>query len=131
MKRYGCIMILGLFAIHALAQGTPNNSAKPAEDTILRAKLSETVDVERAKVGDPVQAQILGSVAANGGIKRPRAPLTLVGHITEIQVRAKDQQESRLGLSFDKVLVSGGKELPVSAVIERLEVTEAPPIQPR
>jgi hypothetical protein len=53
----------------------------------------------------------------------------LVGHISSVQRRTDNQQESRLVIVFDKARLKDGSEIPFSAVITRV-IPPAPP-EPR
>lgn len=75
--------------------------------SILYAELSRTVDAKKAKVGDPVSALLVADVVSRGKIV-VRRDSKLLGHITEVQARTKENPESRLGIVFDKVTTKEG-----------------------
>lgn len=127
-------LILGLCALTAIAQDKPTQSSELPAGSMLRVMLSEPVDVESCKIGDQVRANVLGLVEGSK-IKGPRYPLTLLGHITEVQSRAAGQGESRLGIAFDKLSINSlagkARELNVSAVINRVVTVKIPPPRER
>jgi hypothetical protein len=122
MKRLCLIAVLGLFAACGLAQNTPESPELP-KGSVLRVTISDPVEVRNSKVGDPVRVSVLGLVA-RGGLKRPKQPLTLVGHITDARPRTEDEPNSTLGIAFDKIVIGNlpgeTRELPVGAVITRV-----------
>jgi hypothetical protein len=92
----------------ALSTGMENGS-------ILYAELIKTLDAKKAKVGDPVAAQLLADVVAHGKIV-VRRDSKLLGHVTEVQARSKESPESRLGIVFDRVIVKG-QEVPFRSTL--------------
>ena len=124
MKRFfTATVIAGLgFASFAIAlPQTTGSSTGPAmsgmeDGSILYAELSKTVDAKKAKVGDPVTAQLLADVVARGKIV-VRRDSKLIGHVTEAQPRSKENPESRLGIAFDKIIVKGGQEVSIRSTL--------------
>lgn len=123
MSRFCLVLILGLLNVIGIAQNQPGQAAELPVGSVLRLILPQPLNIEEAKVGDPVRITVAGLVAG-GSMKRPRQPLTLVGHITEVQLRTDKQPESRLGITFDKIrvetLTENAREIPVSAIIKRV-----------
>jgi hypothetical protein len=131
MRRLRFIFALNLFSLIAMAQDKPADPSQLPKGSVLRVVLSGPIEVENSKVGDPVRTSVLGLVE-NHGIKRPLLPSTLVGHITEVQVRTRAAPQSRLGIKFDKMLVASltgeTRELIVSAVIKRVVTIQTGPV---
>lgn len=88
-------------------------------DTDLVAELSHSLAAKKAKVGDLVKANLAQDVIVHGKIAVPRGS-KLVGRVTEAKALTKIDQESRLGLIFDKVVFKNGQEISVQAVIRAL-----------
>jgi hypothetical protein len=130
MSRFCFMLVLCLATVSTIAQNKPGESSELPKDSVLRAALSPSgsLDAEHSKIGDPIRLNVLGLVAG-GKVKRPRQPLTLVGHIAEVGIRTPNQPESRLGIAFDKILIgslTGERELTVSAVIQRVMTVKEP-----
>jgi hypothetical protein len=99
-------VLLGFGCIASAFQGAPT-SVRLEKGSILYAELSRTIDAKKAKVGDPVNAVLVADVLSHGKIV-VRRDSKLVGHITEVRPRTKENPESRLGIVFDKVTTKGG-----------------------
>lgn len=91
--------------------GPAGSSAAIEDGSILYAELSKTVDAKKAKIGDPVIALLLADVLSHGKIVA-HYDSKLMGHVTEVQSRSKENPESRLGIAFDKIILKGGQEVP-------------------
>jgi hypothetical protein len=113
--------LLGLSgAAYALQAAQTAGTPGGLEDgSILYAELSKTVDAKKAKAGDPVTAVLLANVLSHGKIVA-RRDSKLVGHVTEAQPHSKDNPESRLGMVFEKVILKGGQEIPITSVLMAL-----------
>jgi hypothetical protein len=83
--------------------------------TSLDAQLQKTVDVNNARVGDQVVLKVSKSIKQNGEVVIPKGT-QLIGRVTEVQRRTKENSMSRLGMVFDQIQ---GKDLaaPFSASI--------------
>jgi hypothetical protein len=101
-----------------------NAGSSLSSGTVLQAELSKSVDAKKAKPGDEVTAKLTQDVKSDGKIVLHRGS-KLVGHITQAQAKSKENEESRLGVVFDKAIVKGGQEMSFNGVIQAL----APPVQ--
>jgi hypothetical protein len=83
--------------------------------TSLAAQLQGTLDAKNAHVGDEVVLKTVQSIRQNGEVVIPKGT-SLVGRVTEVQQRTKQNAVSRLGLVFDRL---EGKNLatPITASI--------------
>jgi len=100
-------------------QAAQNSNSPNLAGTDVVAELSKTVNVKKVKLGDPVKAQVMQDVLSHGSIVIRRGT-KLVGHVTEVKVRSGDDQESRLGVVFDKALLKHGEEIDFNAAIRAL-----------
>jgi hypothetical protein len=112
--------VLCMMALAMGQSGNPAPSRSLENGSLLYASLSKTVDAKKAKPGDPVVAELLADVVSHGKIV-VRRESKLIGHVTEAQVRSKENPESRLGIVFDKIVLKGGEELPFRSVLLALE----------
>jgi hypothetical protein len=96
--------------------------AEPNEDrfvlmsgTQVDAQLQSTLDVNKARVGDEVVFRTRESIRGASGVVVPKGT-ALIGRITEVQRRTKENSQSRIGMIFDRLQ---GKDLsaPFSASI--------------
>lgn len=106
-------------AEHSRASNSSTESQLAGIEVV--AELSHSVNVKKAKLGDIVKAAVTQDVLAHGKIVIRRGS-KIVGHVTEIKLRTRDDQESRLGVIFDRALIKGGEEIDFSAAICALAV---------
>jgi hypothetical protein len=101
-------------------QATRNrqSDASLAAGTAINAELNSSIDSKKAKSGDTVMAHT--TEAVKSGDDRTILPkgTKLIGHIT--QASAKGDTESALGIGFDKAILKGGEEVPLSVTIQAL-----------
>jgi hypothetical protein len=87
----------------------PANAGTPriAPGSVLPVRLTKTVDAKKETVGKEVDAEVTQDMkAVNGEVMIPK-DTKIIGHVTEAQVRTKDQKESEMGIAFDQVVVKG------------------------
>ena len=89
--------------------------------TQLAGQLQNTLDVQKARVGDQVILKTTSAIKQNGRVVVDKGS-RLVGHVTEVQQRSRGNAESRVGILFDR-LENGKMTLPINAVIT--SVTQA------
>jgi len=87
--------------------------------TDLVGELNKSIDSKKVKPGDTVKGTVTQDVLAHGKIIIPRGS-KLLGHVTEVKTRSKDDQESRLGMIFDKAVEKDGREITFSAAVRAL-----------
>ena len=73
-----------------------------AAGTALETQLQGVVDVRRGAVGDQVVLKTTRAVKQNGEVIVQKGSLVL-GRITEVQRRSKDNAVSRVGMVFDRI----------------------------
>lgn len=120
-------------ALHLVAQGNnqaPNPAAdttefRPGVGTIIVAELTNSISAKKARVGDRVEGTVVVDLLYQGKIVVPRNA-KVVGHITEAEAFTKERHESRLGLTFEKILLKDKKELAFQA--PAIVVALAPPV---
>jgi hypothetical protein len=92
--------------------GTP---PRLAPGSVLPAVLTRSIDAKKAKAGEEVVAKITQDLRSNAGAVIMPKDTKIVGHITEVQARTKEQKESQLAIVFDHaVLPSGEMQMPMS-----------------
>ena len=105
------------------AQGN-SSSAAIADGTAINAALSSPVDSKKAKEGDEVNAKTTEAVKSQGKTVLPKGT-KLVGHVTRASARGKGDAESSLGIAFDKAILKGGEEVPLSGSIQALAAAQS------
>lgn len=80
-------------------------------------ELAKPLDSKKLKEGDEVQAKLTGSITLPNGVTVPRGT-TVIGHVTEAKARSKNDAESALGISFDKIVMGKGEDTPIKGVLQ-------------
>lgn len=108
--------------------GKTKNSGKQQADSgflnagaVLQAQLQSTLDVQRSHVGDQVILKTTQAIKQNGETIIPKGT-QLVGRVTEVQQRTKENAMSKLGLVFDQLQ---GRDLTTPITASILSVTNA------
>jgi hypothetical protein len=121
------------------ATATPAQSAQPATaaagaegshgalnpGTTLQAELTKSIDTKKVKTGDEVTAKLTQDVKADGDLVIHKGS-KLVGHVTDAQVKTKENAQSKLGIIFDKAILKGGQEVAFKGVILSLAAPAEP-----
>jgi len=101
-----------------------NNVSGLPQGTPLVVELSKSIDAKKAKPGDKVRANLIQDVIAHGELAVRRGS-KIEGYVTKAREYSKEAPESVLGVVFDKVLLKGGGEMSVNAVLQAV----APPVE--
>jgi len=119
---YGLLILLA--GATCLAQNPPagQSSAMPAAaDSGLHgtipASLAKSIDSKKLKEGDEVDAKTVHMMRTADGVMIPTGS-KIAGHVTQVKSRSKGDSESSLGIAFDKIQLTGGKELPIKGVLQ-------------
>jgi len=99
------------------------NSADIANGTTMNVALTHPVDAKKNKPGDEVTAKTTEAVRSDGRVIIPKGS-TLKGHVTQASARGEGQSESVLGITFDRVVMSGGQEIPVNFAVRAISSAE-------
>jgi hypothetical protein len=89
----------------------------PASGTILSVELSKSLDAKKAKANDRVEARTATDLLAHGQITVPRNT-KIVGHVTEAKAHSKASPDSRIGITFDRMLLKDGREVPLQLTVQ-------------
>jgi hypothetical protein len=115
------LVVLGLsqgtFAIQASAAAQSATTNIPSSISVL-ARLSTDLDAAQAKVGDPVEAQILEDVKSGHDVLLKKGSI-LNGHITFIQPFLPTSR-CEIAILFDRVTPKKGEPVAVSLTIQAL-----------
>jgi hypothetical protein len=93
---------------------------------LIYAELSKSIDAKKAKQGDEVSAKTTQGVLAQGKVLIPKGS-KLVGHLTQVQARTKEQTHSELGIAFDHALLKDGTQIPLAVTIQAMGVLRVNP----
>jgi hypothetical protein len=116
-----CLLARFASAQERAASGRSGQSeASLAGGTPISAELNSSIDSKKAKAGDTVTAHTTGAVKSTDDRTILPKGTKLVGHITQASARSKGDGESALGIGFDKAILKGGEEVPLSLTIQAL-----------
>lgn len=118
-----------LLSIFSFAQETGSSSAASNgrlqldSGSSIHAELQNDLDVKRSKVGDQVVLKTTKAIKRGRETVIPKGT-NLIGRITEVQQKTKDNASSRIGMVFDRI---EGKNLsaPISASIVSITNAQA------
>ena len=111
----------GAAAAGASAAGSQANATGNAT---VQAVLTKSVDAKKAKQGDAVEAKTTSIAQGEGGIEIPKGS-KLLGHVTEAKARGKGEEQSVLGIAFDKAKLKNGQEVPFHALVQAVAMAQA------
>lgn len=84
------------------ANGGQKGTLDLAAETVIQATLQSTIDAEKAKVGDKVLLKTTKAVKQNGETVIAKGS-NVVGRITEVSKRSKENATSKIGMVIDRV----------------------------
>jgi hypothetical protein len=112
------------------APGQPANQASVvnagplAGGITIQVSLEKSVDARRNHAGDQVLARTTENVNSKRQIVIPKGS-KLVGHVTEVRAKAKDESRSVLGIRFERAVLKDGHEIPLAVSIQALAAADA------
>lgn len=118
-----------LLSIFSFAQGSGSSPASSngrlqlQSGSSIQAELQNAVDVKKSRVGDQVVLKTTKAIKQGRETVIPKGT-TLIGKITEVQQKTKDNTFSRIGMVFNRI---EGKNLsaPISASIVSITSAQA------
>jgi hypothetical protein len=134
---FSLLVAVSFWATGALCQTSPNAAPEPqppsASQTtqntgapipigggvVIPAQLSKSVDAKKAKPGDKVEAKTTMDLLSHGQVVIPR-DTKVIGHVTEAKPHSKESPESSVGLSFDRISLKDGRELPMRSSVQAI-----------
>lgn len=99
----------------AAGQATPAQPQHTIQMVVAPAQLDKTLDAKKAKQGDAVTAKLEQGVQIPNAQALPKNTV-LEGHIDQVQASER-KSDSTLTVTFDKVKLKSGQELPIKATI--------------
>jgi len=113
------VMALLFAATYCLGQQTDPQA--PSSNVIghgaFPVKVTKTLDSSKMKEGDAVEVETAGSFKLADGTLIPKGS-KLSGHVTTAKAKSKGDQESQLTLTFDKLSIATGKQVPVKGTVQ-------------
>lgn len=110
-------------AASSTAAQANSDAAQLASGTKFEAALNQTLDANKNKVGDTVVAHTTDDVKSNGKVVLPKNT-KLVGHVTEVKAKSKDDANSAMGIVFDRAELKGGQQMPLHLGIQAIAAAQ-------
>ena len=104
----------------AAANGGESGNLVLAADTVIEATLQSTIDAKKAEVGDKVILKTTKAVKQNGETVIAKGS-SLIGRVTEVSSRSKDNATSKIGMIIDRV---EGKNLSAPITASIISITD-------
>jgi hypothetical protein len=101
------------------AQAQAAESIQLSAGSTIPVMLEKWVDARKSKVGDEVIAKTTEHVKSEGRVVIPRGS-KIVGHLTQVKARTKDESESAVGILFDHAVLKDGREIPLALEIQAI-----------
>jgi hypothetical protein len=95
------------------------DAAAVASGTVLSVELSKTLDAKKCKANDKIEAKTATDLLAHGQILVPRNT-KIVGHVTEAKAHSKESPDSTVGITFDRMLLKDGREVPLPVTVQAI-----------
>ena len=122
-------LVAPILAAMALAQSpavsqTTNGAANAslgqiADGGAIVAELAKSVNARKSKAYDKIESRVTMDLLWHDKVVIPRGT-KIVGRVTDARARTKDVPESTVKIAFDRVVWSGGREVPLKATIQAL-----------
>lgn len=106
----------------AVAAGAEAQTPAPnqlAAGMVIPAELSKSLDAKKSKANDKVEAKTSMDLLSHGQIVIPRNT-KIIGHVTEAKAHSKQSPGSTVGITFDRVMMKDGRELPLQAAVQAI-----------
>jgi hypothetical protein len=123
-----CLLMILISSVVVAAQTEPDVPGSPGLQTNshpvigVRARLQKSLDAKKAKEGDPVEASPEAKIHLADGVDLDNHT-RLIGRIDKVQPSVGGS-DSAIGITFNKVRMRDGKEIPMKATI--LWIGQAP-----
>jgi hypothetical protein len=114
----------GIFVLTAMLWAQVPTAAAPAPDrplpgTVLSVELSMKLDVRKCRANDKIEARTVADLLVHGQIVVPRNS-EIIGHITEARAHSRLVPGSKVGITFDRLLVKDGREIPLQMMVQAI-----------
>jgi hypothetical protein len=118
-----CMLLTTSLCLHknAAAQQTLLSATPAVAQKAMNAEipvfLDKSIDSKKLKSGEEIDGKVATNVQLKDGTVISRGA-KVVGHVTEAKARSNGDAESALGIVFDKINLPGGKDLPITSVVQ-------------
>jgi hypothetical protein len=99
-----------------MSQTESQTQEAPKRTTAVTAELTKKIDTKNAKVGDAVEAKVLTPSKLPDGTELQKGS-KLVGKVTDVKARGKEDKNSHLAFSLDRAQTKDGQEIQVQTTV--------------
>ena len=97
-----------------------NQAPRISPGSVIPARLTKGINAKKAKKGDEVVATVTQDLRNNAGTVLVPKDTKIVGHITEVQARSKEQKESQVAIAFDHAVPKNGEPMQMPMSIQAI-----------
>lgn len=97
----------------------PASASELAAGTIISGELSKSLDARKVKANARVEAKTAMDLLSHGQILVPRNT-KIIGHVTVAKARSKTSPDSMVGITFDRLLMKDGREVPLQVAVQAI-----------
>ena len=111
-----------IFLITLLTALIPAQAQSPIQipaGSVVQATLIKPLDAKKNKVGDEVTVKVTADLKAGDKVVVSKNS-KIVGRLTDVKPKSKDQPQSVVTITFDRAVLKEGGEIPITAVIQAL-----------
>ena len=83
----------------------------------MAVELSRSLDARKSKPNEKIEARTAADILAHGQIVVHR-DTRIIGHVTEAKPRSKTSPDSLVGITFDRMRLKDGSEVPLQLVVQ-------------
>ena len=102
------------------SSGQASGAPRIAPGSIIPVQLTKSIDAKKVKTGDEVEARVTQDLKAGSGELVVPKDTKVVGHVTEVQARSKEQKESQVGIAFDHAVMKNGEDVTLPMSIQAI-----------
>jgi hypothetical protein len=106
-------------AAQASASVPESPSFHLAAGTTIPTELSKSLDVRKLKRGDSFELRTLVGLVSHDRIVVPERT-RIIGHVTDVKTSTKGESDSKMGISFDSMIFSDGREVEFQAALQAI-----------
>jgi hypothetical protein len=99
---------------------TERGTLRIAPGSVVPVELTRTIDAKKAKTGDEIKARVNQDLKGDSSEVIVPRNTKVMGHITEVEARSKDQKTSQVGIAFDHAVMKSGDDVPLPMTVQAI-----------
>jgi hypothetical protein len=119
--KYLSLIPIAIFSVALQGQtgtvgGATPQAGQPVAAASVSAELTKRIDTKNAKQGDEVDARVTSTAKLPDGTELPKGT-KLIGKVTEVKAKSKENKSAHLGFNIDHAVLKDGKQVPVMVAV--------------